>query len=777
MIDNIVMNLSNRILTPTQTEVLNKGLGFVPNFDNVKINIINNDIKKFERKLQLHFHFKSKDLANNSGPTDYIKPSPLTANTEWWPKRLNPHITDFCHNIKFLINKTLHGKRNFNLTKLQISALKELKQNKDIIIKRSDKGGAIAIMNIEDYESKIMTMLNDPIVYTRIYEDDTETIKTNTDKLINDLFLQNKIIQKQFKYLTNFTPSCPIFYGLPKVHKDNWPLRPIVSQINGPTCRLSEYLDKLLTIAESKIPYLLKDTTAFLNLIELNNKCPNNTFLVTMDVTSLYTNIPHLQGAEFVSEFYEETLEAWPTNYPLTPISKQELHTLILFLLQNCTFSFNNLLYKQNYGTTMGSKFSVKFANIYMYKWFQKYLNSYTLLQPNFLARLIDDCFFLWNNTEEELKNFFDYLNNCHPTIKFETVYSNTSVNFLDTTTYIENNIIKTKLYKKPTDKKKFLHFSSAHPLHIKKSIPFSQALRYKRIITDNSILTTELTNLNNAFIRRHYPKALLNIQINKINNIERSSLLCYQSEESKHDKFLNYLKDRSFLPLVIHFNFNMEKSEFINNFKSLWNNFLQSSTTITTIFNNELPQIVFKRGKTIGNYLITSNFYSNTNMDQDNINILASLLASNLNNPTNSGSFRCNSPLCKCCNSICISNYYNNKQNNNKYYLYDFFNCNSKDVIYYITCRKCNASYIGQTARMLKERLNNHRSDIKLKRHTTIAIHFNEPRHSFKDLVILAISDLSAYNQLERNKIELAYMKKLDTIYPKGLNFYPILE
>lgn len=771
--NNIVINLSDKILTNSQITVLNKGLGFVPNNNIITIDQLNKDISTFERRLQLHYFFKSKNNPEDDTPLEFIRPTILSTNSDWWPRKLNPHITEFCLEVKHLINKTLHNKRNNNLSHTELLALKELKRDKTIIIKRCDKGGGIAIMNTINYKSKILTMLNDPQVYTKLIEDDTVTIKTKIDDLFKQLNNNNKITNKQLNYLTNFIPTCPLFYGLPKVHKNNWPLRPIVSQINGPTCKLSEFLDKHLTIAESKIPFLLKDTTAFLNLITHNSHCTDNTFLVSMDVTSLYTNIPHEQGADFVSTFYVETLNSWTENEPLVPLNKTEIYLLILFVLQNCTFQFDNLLFKQNYGTTMGSKFSVKFANIYMHMWFRNYLRHYSNPLPNFIARFIDDCFFPWSNTESQLLDFFTYINSCHPTIKFETIHSKSQINFLDTTTYIENHIIKTKLYKKPTDKKQYLHYKSCHPTHIKKSIPYSQALRYKRIILDQDILNQELNNLKLNFISRKYPEKLIDTQINKIKDIDREGLLIYQTTEHKKSKFLAYLKGRSFLPLITNYNDHIGKNKFKKEFETAWINFTQSTPLNSLVFNNEFPQLVFKRGKTIGNHLISTKFNDNSDIDSETINILASLL--NENTYTSYTSSKCNHPRCLCCDSILESTSFQDTTKLNTFYINNNFNCNSTNILYYITCLKCNKAYVGQTANKLKDRLNNHRSNITLNKPTTIAIHFNEPRHNISDLRIMPILDLTPYNDLDRLEIEKSYMKKLHTIHPHGLNYYPI--
>lgn len=65
----------------------------------------------------------------------------------------------------------------------------------------------------------------------------------------------------------------PQFYDLPKVHKANTPIRPIVSQINGPTYSLNKIVGRALAYAESQVPHLVNDTKTFLNKI-LNRPIP-----------------------------------------------------------------------------------------------------------------------------------------------------------------------------------------------------------------------------------------------------------------------------------------------------------------------------------------------------------------------------------------------------------------------------------------------------------------------------------------------------------------------
>ena len=79
------------------------------------------------------------------------------------------------------------------------------------------------------------------------------------------------------------------------------------------------------------------------------------------------------------------------------------------------------------------------------------------------------------------LINFINYLNSVASSIKFTHEISTHSVNFLDTTVLKDNqgNII-TDVYQKPTDTHPYLHRTSAHRPHLKRSIPYSQPLRFE---------------------------------------------------------------------------------------------------------------------------------------------------------------------------------------------------------------------------------------------------------------------------------------------------------
>ena len=105
--------------------------------------------------------------------------------------------------------------------------------------------------------------------------------------------------------LTPDLPRIPVLYTLTKIHKPTPVGRPIISGCDSPTERISAFVDHLIQPITKKQASYLKDTTDFLNFIE-KTKLPKSTILVSMDVTSLYTNIPQEEGITTVCEAYEE---------------------------------------------------------------------------------------------------------------------------------------------------------------------------------------------------------------------------------------------------------------------------------------------------------------------------------------------------------------------------------------------------------------------------------------------------------------------------------------
>ena len=149
------------------------------------------------------------------------------------------------------------------------------------------------------------------------------------------------------EYLTPEDPKPGRFYLLPKIHKETIPGRPIVSANGLPTEKISEFIDFHLRPFFENLPSHIKDTTDYLKKME-NLTIPENTTLVTMDVTSLYTNIPHDDGIAACRKIWEQR-----TDQELLTECLVEMLTLVL---KNNNFTFDGNHYLQINGTAMGTK-------------------------------------------------------------------------------------------------------------------------------------------------------------------------------------------------------------------------------------------------------------------------------------------------------------------------------------------------------------------------------------------------------------------------------------
>ena len=151
----------------------------------------------------------------------------------------------------------------------------------------------------------------------------------------------------------------------------------------------------------------------------------------------------------------------------------------------------------------------------------------------------MDDIFCLWTEVVDKLKEFFNYLNELHPSIKFTIGYSEKKINFLDVpvTKSDSGEKLCSILYTKPTDTYQYLHGTSCHRAVYKNSIAYGQAIRLKRICSDENDLQRNLVSLESWLVNKSYRAEKARPAIQKTNLIDRANLLI---KKSKHQE--NYL-------------------------------------------------------------------------------------------------------------------------------------------------------------------------------------------------------------------------------------------
>ena len=216
----------------------------------------------------------------------------------------------------------------------------------------------MVIQDIDDYVAEADRQLSNTEFYERMNRDLTPEHTLKVNEAVDALAAEGLISEKTAKCLHAKDAKTPKFYTLPKVHKPKNPGRPIIAAINSPTTNLARFVDHHLQPLAEQLPSFVKDTGAFLRKIESTKKVSRNSILVTMDVSSLYTNIPHREGINAVAQ----TLERRQNPTVITRVIIKLL-TLVLYLNNFC---FNDAHYIQRKGCAMGAKCSGSYADIFM---------------------------------------------------------------------------------------------------------------------------------------------------------------------------------------------------------------------------------------------------------------------------------------------------------------------------------------------------------------------------------------------------------------------------
>ena len=462
------------------------------------------------------------------------------------------------------------------------------------------------------YIDECNRQLTDTKFYQRLDEDITAEIQKRVTFYVNRMHKDKFINDKTKQYLIQSDVKPGRFYILPKIHKPGNPGRPIVSSNSHPTERLSHFVDYYLQPLVHKLPSFVKDTNDFLNKLLTIGNLPANSLLVTLDVSSLYTNIPH--------------------NIP-----------------------------------------------------------------------------------------------------------------FLDVSVSLTNDgSISTDLYTKPTDKHQHLLYSSCHPLHTKKAIPFSLALRLRRICSTDATFHTRTAQLTTYLLKRGYNRNFVNKQIRRAADIPRQ--LTLQTKDINKPKRIPFIT--TFNPSLPHIS-HIIKKHF---------NLLLSSHRCKSVFQHP-PVVAFRRSPNLRDLLVTAKLPFNSSNPQ-----------------LPSGSFRCGKNCATCpyiCHGLTTYTFFSTGETRP---IKSNLTCETKNLIYMIQCNRCNLQYIGETKRRLKDRFNEHRRTIdnpnNKSKPTTAAEHFlSSPNHTANDMLLIPIEKIFSNRDSIRKAREAFLIQKGKTIDPDGLN------
>ena len=158
-----------------------------------------------------------------------------------------------------------------------------------------------------------MEHLNNPDVYKPLNNDISNDLKQNIIKKTRPTVQKWTDETIDFCQPPNQTRTPRLYF----IHKNPMGIRPIVSSCNSITEPISQFVDKWLQTYVHKLPSYLKDSTQFINLLE-SLTLPHDCFLASIDISSLYTNIPHSEGVQSVLHFLSSDPDAY--KQPEQPI-------------------------------------------------------------------------------------------------------------------------------------------------------------------------------------------------------------------------------------------------------------------------------------------------------------------------------------------------------------------------------------------------------------------------------------------------------------------------
>lgn len=705
-------------LSNHERAILAKGLSFVPAPKASDSYDIQKDLNRFTRSMRLREFFADKPKTERS-VFELINPKYST----WTPPSTCPALQYFEECAQRVLPQNVRNRPN--LTEEEKAALQRLRRRRDIVIKPADKGGAVVVWRRDLYIQEALRQLNNPQHYYKLVEDPTEQYTSLVASTINN-FIQQQDLPPEASRLNVSDARCSRFYLLPKIHKPSVPGRPIVSACACPTMHISAFVDSVLQPIVESTPAFLKDTTDF--LLAIKDVTYGQEFtMVTGDVASLYTVIPHVDGLSALKHF----LEKRPMQSPSTTCILR-LAELVLTLN---AFEFDGSYYQQTSGVAMGTKMGPSYADLFMAYLEHHLWRSQQPPEGTLYKRFRDDIFLFTPHNRSSVQPFLAELNRMHPNIVIEFQEGN-SLPFLDTLVTAKNSGLTTTVYYKPTDSHSYLLYSSFHPRRTREAIPYSQFLRLRRICSDDLDFQNKCEEMKTFFLGKLYPRRVVESAYERVLSVTREASL-QKTRKPNED----------ILPFVITYGDAAQRT--ITGVRKVYGEVVAKDPRLSQILPDH-PTAAYRRPRNLRDLLVS-----------------ARLPSTNLAPPTTPGTFPCNVKKCLTCKHVAAVQEIKGKKGKRR--IHHRFDCRSKCVIYAIFCAKCNIIYIGETKRMLRERFREHLYGLTHGIPTEVTEHFTNV-HSREDMRVTALQHAPS-NVDQRRELEARIIYHLGTVAPDGLN------
>lgn len=406
-----------------------------------------------------------------------------------------------------LARRSFHDVKSAVFRKEDLELLKKLGKDDSIVIMKPDKGKGVVILDKSVYMKKMTDILDDKSKFKKVTGDLFENILKLEDRLNRMLrSIKDNIDTEIYSYLYASGTTPGIMYGLPKVHKSNFPLRPIVSSIKTAGYNLAKFLLPMITPLTVN-QYSVSNSKCFSEEIT-NLNLPSEFVMTSYDVESLFTNVPLNETIDIILSNYD------PNDF--FGLSENIVRKLLKFATSESCFLFNGILYNQVDGISMGSCLGPVFANAFMCKKEVDWLNDCPAqFKPIYYKRYVDDLFLIFKD-EVANQGFYEYINRQHDHINFtcENEVSG-SLAFLDVLVSKTETGIVTGVYRKRTFTGLGLNWYSYCPEIYKINSIKTLLNRAYSVCSDYFKLHDEICRLRDYFAKNNYKLDIFNRVLN----------------------------------------------------------------------------------------------------------------------------------------------------------------------------------------------------------------------------------------------------------------------
>ena len=398
------------------------------------------------------------------------------------------------------------------MSKEEENALKNLRKDETITILPADKGKSVVVMDSKEYKENVSTLLVDTKTYSQLTDkrlNPTTRVEKDLNKLLLNIKVDNTGTTPQIGpslyeklHCNNSTPAS--FYGLPKIHKPERPLRPITSSIGSPTYAVSKHLVSILAPLR-KNSYTVRNSSEFVHELR-QYSIADDEIMVSFDVKSLFTSIPVDLALTITKERLQKDQNlAERTNMSVTNVMK-----LLDFVLTNNYFKHDGHHYKQIFGCAMGSPISLVLVDLVM-EVIEETAIITALHPPKWWFRYVDDSHSCLK--KDQVDAFHQHLNSINANIQFTLELEDANgygLPFLDTVTSRRGTAIQVEVYRKPTHTDRYLDFLSHHPSCHKRSVVKTLLLRASNIPSTSKGKREEAQRVKAVLRENNYPSGFI---------------------------------------------------------------------------------------------------------------------------------------------------------------------------------------------------------------------------------------------------------------------------